>query len=384
MPKACSSNEVFGTQDGVHATDPLHAPLPPDDLETWEMIEDDSDEGGAPFEQDTLFEKYRFKADPGQTLLRVDKFLVDRIQHVSRNRIQDAADAGCILVNGVAVKSNYRVKPLDEIVVMVTTPPRNLELIPEEIPLDIVYEDDALLVVNKPAGMVVHPGHGNFSGTLVNGLAWHFRNNPAFPSDDPRPGLVHRIDKNTSGLLVVAKDPETKAHLGWQFFHKTTDRLYDALVWGSFEQDSGTVEGNVGRNPKDRQSMTVFPDGSSGKPAVTRYRVLERLGYVTLVECRLETGRTHQIRVHMKHIGHPLFNDERYGGHDILRGTTYANYLRFVRNCFEVCPRQALHARTLGFTHPRTGERLHFEAPLPEDMSALLEKWRRYTASRTI
>lgn len=347
-------------------------------LDEWDEPEDDA----SVQEAGSLFEKYRFLADPGQTILRVDKFLVDRIQHVSRNRIQDAADAGCIVVNGQVVKSNYRVKPLDEVLVMVTSPPRDNVLIPEEMPLDIVYEDAFLMVVNKPAGMVVHPGHGNFTGTLVNGLAWHFRNQSAFPTDDPRPGLVHRIDKNTSGLLVIAKDPATKADLGWQFFHKTTERLYTAVAWGSFDEDNGTVEGHIGRNPKDRQQMTVFPDGSSGKPAVTHYSVLERMGYVSLLECRLETGRTHQIRAHMKHIGHPLFNDERYGGHEIVRGTTYAKYTQFVRNCFALCPRQALHARTLGFTHPKTGERLSFDCPLPDDMTQLIEKWRGYTAYR--
>lgn len=357
----------------------------PDDEELETSFDwDEPDEETQAVEPGGLYEKYRFVADPGQTLLRVDRFLVDRIQHVSRNRIQDAAEAGCIVVNGQAVKSNYRVKPMDEVVVMVTTPPRDNVLIPEDIPLDIVYEDDCVMVVNKPAGMVVHPGHGNFSGTLVNGLAWHFRNQSAFSTNDPRPGLVHRIDKNTSGLLVVAKDPETKANLGWQFFHKTTERLYTALVWGNIDTDNGTVEGNIGRNPSDRQSMTVFRDGSNGKPAVTHYSVLERFGYVTLVECRLETGRTHQIRVHMKHIGHPLFNDERYGGHEILRGTTYAKYTQFVRNCFALCPRQALHARTLGFTHPKTGERLLFESSLPDDLNLLIEKWRGYTASRQL
>jgi 23S rRNA pseudouridine1911/1915/1917 synthase len=386
MPKACSSNKAPGqlVEDTPTSDVPPSVILHPEALEDQDLLEDDSDDGYDQEEPGDRFEKYRFKADPGQTLLRVDKFLVDRIQHVSRNRIQDAADAGCILVNGQSVKSNYRVKPMDEVVVLVTTPPRDNVLVPEELPLDIVYEDEVLLVVNKPAGMVVHPGHGNFSGTLVNGLAWHFRNHPTFPIDDPRPGLVHRIDKNTSGLLVVAKDPETKAHLGWQFFHKTTKRLYEALAWGQFDHNTGTVEGHIGRNPRDRQQMTVFPDGSSGKPAVTHYSVLERLGYVTLLECRLETGRTHQIRAHMKYIGHPLFNDERYGGHEILKGTTYAKYTQFVRNCFELCPRQALHARTLGFTHPRSGEQLYFEAPLPEDMALLMEKWRSYTVSRTI
>jgi 23S rRNA pseudouridine1911/1915/1917 synthase len=354
--------------------------LDPDSLD-WQEEEpeealngDDASEG--------LYEQYRFVADAGQTLLRIDKFLVCRITKVSRNRIQEAADAGCILVNEKPVKSNYRVKPNDVIAVMVTRPPVDTELIPEDIPLDIVYEDADVMVVNKPAGMVVHPGHGNYSGTLVNGLAWHFKANPTFPTDDPRPGLVHRIDKDTSGLLVVAKNPAAKAHLGWQFFHKTTHRLYTALVWGSPVNDEGRVEGNIGRSPKDRQQMMVFPDGSQGKPAVTHYRVLERFGYVTLIECALETGRTHQIRVHMKSIGHPLFNDARYGGNEILKGTTYAKYKQFVKNCFDICNRQALHARTLGFRHPVTGEDLCFEAPLPEDMQALIDKWRGYIASR--
>jgi len=353
-----------------------------DTFDEWEVSEDEPEDEAINLSPGGLFEKYRFLADPGQTMLRVDKFLVDRIQHISRNRIQDAADAGYIMVNGEPVKSNYRVKPLDEVLVMVTSPPRDTELIPEELPLDIIYEDACLMVVNKPAGMVVHPGHGNFTGTLVNGLAWHFRNNPAFPTDDPRPGLVHRIDKNTSGLLVIAKDPATKADLGWQFFHKTTERLYTALAWGPFDEDHGTVEGHIGRNPRDRQQMMVFPDGSSGKSAVTHYTVLERLGYTTLLECKLETGRTHQIRAHMKYIGHPLFNDERYGGSEIVRGTTFAKYTQFVRNCFAICPRQALHARTLGFKHPQTGEHVHFDCPLPDDMTQLIDKWRTYIAYR--
>jgi len=329
-----------------------------------------------------LYEKYRFIADAGQTMLRVDKFLVDRITNVSRNRIQDAAEAGCVVVNDIVVKSNYRVKPHDVVVVLVSSPPHDTKLIPEEIPLDIVYEDDCLLVVNKPAGIVVHPGHGNFTGTLVNGLAWYFKENPEFPLDDPRPGLVHRIDKNTSGLLVIARNPESKANLGWQFFRKTTDRRYIALVWGTFDHETGTIEGNVGRNPRDRQQMTVFPDGSSGKTAVTHYKVLENLGYVSLVECKLETGRTHQIRVHMKYIGHPLFNDEHYGGNEILRGTKFAKYTQFVKNCFEICPRQALHAKTLGFKHPVTGKDMFFDSELPEDMKQLIEKWRNYISSR--
>ncbi|MDD3166299.1 MAG: RluA family pseudouridine synthase [Bacteroidales bacterium] len=346
--------------------------------EEMDVAEDVVDEGTS------SFVKYRFVADPGQTLLRIDKFLVDRITHVSRNRIQDAADAGMILANGVSVKSNYRVKPLDEIEVLVSTPPQSTEIIPEEMSLDIVYEDDVVMVVNKPAGMVVHPGHGNFFGTLVNGLAWHFRNQNNFPTDDPRPGLVHRIDKNTSGLLVVAKNPEAKAHLGWQFFHKTTERKYIALVWGNFDEDTGTVTGAIGRNPKDRQRMAVVPEEKGGKPAVTHYRVLERFGYVSLVECQLETGRTHQIRVHMMHIGHPLFNDPSYGGDQILRGTTFAKYAQFIRNCFEVCPRHALHAMTLGFEHPVSGEFLRFNSELPNDMEQLIDRWRNYVSSREI
>jgi 23S rRNA pseudouridine1911/1915/1917 synthase len=335
-------------------------------------------------EDKPLYEQYRIVADGGQTLLRIDKFLVCRITKVSRNRIQEAADAGYVLVNGAPVKSSYRVKPNDVVSVMVSRPPIDTELVPENIPLNILYEDADVLVVNKPAGMVVHPGHGNYTGTLVNGLAWHFREHTKFATDDPRPGLVHRIDKNTSGLLVVAKNPEAKAHLGWQFFHKTTHRLYTALVWGTLAENTGTITGHIGRNPKDRLQMTVFPDGNEGKPAVTHYRVLERLGYVTLVECQLETGRTHQIRAHMRYIGHPLFNDTRYGGSEILKGTTFAKYKQFVKNCFDICPRQALHARTLGFKHPVSGEELIFECPLPEDMTLLIEKWRGYIASRDI
>ena len=349
-----------------------------------ELEEEQVDENLPVPNEHGLYEQYRFVADPGQTLLRIDKFLVCRITKVSRNRIQEAADAGQIVVNGKPVKSNYRVKPNDIVTVLVTYPPQNTELIPEDLPLDILYEDNDVMVVNKPAGMVVHPGHGNFSGTLVNALAWHFKENPLFPTDDPRPGLVHRIDKNTSGLLVIAKNPEAKANLGKQFFEKTTQRLYTALIWGNPEAEAGTIEGHIGRNPKERQQMMVFPDGSQGKPAVTHYRVLERFGYVSLVECKLETGRTHQIRAHMKHIGHPLFNDARYGGNEVLKGTTFAKYKQFVKNCFDICNRQALHARTLGFQHPVTKESLMFESPLPDDMTKLIEKWRGYVSSRLI
>ncbi len=332
---------------------------------------------------DGLYEHFRFVADRGQGQIRVDRFLVDRIVGTSRSRIQNAADQGCIHVNGEAVKSSYKVKPGDVVCVMMDRPRHILEILPEDIPLDIVYEDDDLLVVNKPAGLVVHPGCGNYHGTLVNALAWHFKDNPLMAGvTDPRMGLVHRIDKETSGLLVVAKNEEARTDLALQFFNKTTRRLYTALVWGYIENDNGRIEGNIGRNPKDRLQMMVFPEGDEGKPAVTHYQVLERLGYVTVVQCRLETGRTHQIRVHMKHIGHTLFNDSRYGGNEILKGTTFAQYSRFVKNCFDLCPRQALHARTLGFRHPRTGEEMDFEAPVPGDLVALIDRWREYIASR--
>lgn len=325
-----------------------------------------------------LYEHFRFVADKGQQLLRVDKFLVARLEKSSRNRVQQAADAGCILVNGKPVKSNYRVKPLDVVTVVMDRPRYELEIIPEDIPLDIVYEDEHLLVVNKPAGLVVHPGHGNYHGTLVNALAWHFKDNPDYDVNDPRMGLVHRIDKDTSGLLVVAKTPDAKTHLGKQFFNKTTKREYVAVVWGRPAPPDGRIEGNIGRNPKDRLQMAVFPDGDQGKHAVTHYTTIESLGYVTVVKCVLETGRTHQIRVHMKHIGHPLFNDARYGGDVVLRGTTSSKYRQFIANCFAVCPRQALHARTLGFVHPATGEEMFFSAPVPDDMTALIDRWRKY------
>ncbi len=333
-------------------------------------------------ENEQRFEHYRFVADKGQSLLRIDKFLSVRIEGVSRNRIQQAAEAECILVNGSPVKSNYKVKPLDVITVVLDWPRRELVIIPEDIPIDIVYEDSALLVVNKPAGMVVHPGHGNYTGTLVNALAYHLSLDHAMEIDDPRMGLVHRIDKETSGLLLVAKTPEAKTILSGQFFRKETQRLYVALVWGNVAEDEGTIEGNIGRDPKDRMLMRVFPDGEQGKPAVTHYKVLERFGYVTLVQCRLETGRTHQIRVHMKHIGHTLFNDERYGGNDVLRGTRYAKYKQFVYNCFALCPRQCLHACLLGFTHPETKETLLFESNMPADMQAVIDKWRVYRRSQ--
>ena len=326
-----------------------------------------------------MWEHFRFVADKGQTLLRVDKFLVARIVNASRNRIQKAADAGCIIVNGRAVKSNYRVKPFDVVSVVMDRPRYENEIVAEDIPLDIAYEDDTVLVVNKPAGLVVHPGHGNYTGTLVNALAWHFRDNPDYDVSDPRLGLVHRIDKDTSGLLVIAKTPDAKTFLGKQFFEKTTQREYVAVTWGVPEPTEGRIEGNIGRNPKDRLQMTVFPDGSDGKHAVTHYSVVENLGHVAVVTCRLETGRTHQIRVHMRHIGHPLFNDARYGGDAVLRGNTSARYRQFIENCFKVCPRQALHARTLGFVHPVSRKQMFFTSDIPADMSALIDRWRNFS-----
>ena len=329
-----------------------------------------------------LYEHFRVVADKGQSLLRVDKFLFDHLEHSSRNRIQNAADAGMVMANGKPVKSNYKVKPLDVITVMMDRPRYNSDIEPEDIPLDIVYEDDCLLVVNKPAGLVVHPGCENFHGTLVNAVAWHLRDNPDYDPNSPQVGLVHRIDKDTSGLLVVAKTPDAKTCLGKQFFDKTTKRAYQALVWGVPNPAEGRIESQITRNPKDRLQMAVSFDPEVGKHAVTHYTVLERFGYTSLVECRLETGRTHQIRVHMKHIGHPLFSDERYGGDQILKGTTFSKYRQFVQNCFEICPRQALHAKTLGFVHPKTGKEMFFNSELPADMQTLIEKWRDYVSSR--
>lgn len=325
-----------------------------------------------------LWEHYHFVADKSQSLLRIDKFLVTRIANTSRNRIQQAAEAQCILVNGKPVKSNYRVKPFDEISIVMDRPRYDNEIIPEDIPLDIVYEDDQLLVVNKPAGLVVHPGHGNYSETLVNALAYHFKDNPDYDVNDPRMGLVHRIDKDTSGLLVIAKTPHAKTHLGKQFFDKTTKRQYVAVVWGEMEDEVGRIEGHIGRSLKDRLQMAVFPDGDNGKHAVTHYYTLENLCHVAVVRCQLETGRTHQIRVHMKYIGHPLFSDARYGGDKVLRGSTSSKYMQFIQNCFKICPRQALHAKTLGFVHPTTGQQMDFNSDIPQDMVDLIEKWRDY------
>ena len=343
------------------------------------LNDDELDEG------QQLYEHFRFEVDRGQVPVRIDKFMFEKLQHSSRNRIQKAAEAGFVHVNDRPVKSNYKVRPGDIVTLMLDRPHYDTTIEPEEMPLDIVYEDDDLMVVNKPAGLVVHPGCGNFHGTLVNAIAWHMRNIPTYDPNDPQVGLVHRIDKDTSGLLVIAKTPEAKTSLGVQFFNKTTHRSYNALVWGNFVEDSGTIEGNIGRDPKDRLRMAVFPQGSDiGKPAVTHYKVLERFGYVTLVECILGTGRTHQIRAHMKHIGHPLFSDERYGGTEILRGERTGSYRQFVLNGFKTCPRQALHAKTLGFVHPRTKKQMDFTSDIPEDLDNLLEKWRRYTPSQKV
>ncbi len=340
------------------------------------MIESPENNNG----NDDLYEHFKFVASDGQEPLRVDKFLMNFIENATRNKIQLAIKAGNVLVNDNVVKSNYKVKSKDVVRVVLAHPPHENLLVPENIPLEIVFEDDEVIVVNKPAGMVVHPGHGNYSGTLVNGLIYHFEHLPR--NSNERPGLVHRIDKDTSGLLVVAKTDFAMANLASQFFNRTTERVYWALVWGSLADDEGTITGNVGRSFKNRLQMDVFPDGSHGKHAVTHYRVLERFSYVTLVECKLETGRTHQIRAHFKHIGHTLFNDERYGGHAILKGTTYTKYKQFVDNCFKILPRQALHAKTLGFEHPTSREKLFFNSELPEDFHKCLEKWRKYTINQ--
>ena len=336
------------------------------------------DEDGA-----QLYEHFRVVADRGQQQLRVDKFLIDHLPDTSRNRIQTAARQGFVHVNGQPVKSSYRVKPADVVTLLLDRPRYDNTIAPEDIPLDVVYEDADVIVINKPAGLVVHPGCGNYTGTLVNALAWHLRECPGYDPNDPAVGLVHRIDKDTSGLIVAAKTPDAKTKLGLQFFNKTTRRRYNALVWGNPADDAGRVEGNIARHPKDRMQMAVFPpDSGVGKPAVTHWNVLERFGFVTLVECVLETGRTHQIRAHMKHIGYPLFADARYGGDQILRGNLSGSYRQFVKGCMALCPRQALHARTLGFRHPRTGQEMDFEVPLPPDMAALVERWRNFYAAR--
>jgi 23S rRNA pseudouridine1911/1915/1917 synthase len=335
-------------------------------------------------DQEELYEHHRIVVDKGQSLLRIDKFLMNRLENVSRNRVQNAAEAGSILVNTKPVKSSYKIKPGDVISIVLAHPPREVELFADNIPLDIVYEDHDLVLVNKSFGMVVHPAYGNYRNTLVNALAYHF--NPelegkAIKTDNIRPGLVHRIDKNTSGLIVIAKNETAMTHLAKQFFDRTIERKYVALVWGDFEEGTGTITGNIGRNLRDRKIMDVFPGGEHGKHAVTHYKVLERFNYVTLVECKLETGRTHQIRVHFKYIKHPLFNDNEYGGDKILKGTTFSKYKQFVQNCFELLPRQALHAKSLGFIHPQTGKKMFFESALPADMEQVIEKWRNYITS---
>lgn len=341
-----------------------------------DVIVEDGEEGA-----EELFEHFSITVDKGQKMLRVDKFLTARMENTSRARIQNAADNGYVIVNGVPAKSSYKVKPLDEIQIMMPYERREIDIIPQDIPLDIVYEDEYLLVVNKRAGMVVHPGHGNYESTLVNALAFHLQNEPMFGAGcDVRAGLVHRIDKNTSGLLVIAKRQDVHAHLANQFFHHTTERTYHAIVWGTPSEDSGVIETLIGRSVKDRLQMSVLKDGDPlGKNAITHYKVLENMGYVSLVECKLETGRTHQIRVHMKHLGHPLFNDERYGGDRILRGTTYTKYKQYVQNCFALMPRHGLHALTLGFEHPITHERMQFNSEYPADFASCLEKWRAYS-----
>lgn len=332
------------------------------------------------FEEDELelYEHHRILVDKGQSLVRIDKFLTEKVANATRNKVQHAIDTGAVLVNGQPTKSNYKIKPLDEIKVLLEKPPRDTEVVAENIPLDIIYEDEDLLVVNKPAGMVVHPAHGNWSGTLVNGLVYHFQNLPEMKGNTGRPGLVHRIDKDTSGLLVIAKSEVAMTGLASQFFHHTIDRTYLALVWGEPESDAGTIRGHIGRSAKDRKVMDVYPDGSQGKHAITHWKVLKRLRYVSLVQCNLETGRTHQIRAHMKFLGHPLFNDAMYGGDKIRKGTQFAKYKTFVANCFELMPRQALHAMSLGFIHPVTKQKMYFESPLPQDFLAVLEKWESY------
>lgn len=349
---------------------------PPSEEELFDgEASDEEEEGG-------LYEHYAITADKGQTPLRLDKFLTVRMEKCSRNRIQAAADSGNILVNDKPAKSSYKVKPLDRIRIVMPYPRRETEIVPQDIPLDILYEDDDLLIVDKAAGMVVHPGHGNYEGTMVNALAYHLDRQGIPAGEQPRAGLVHRIDKNTSGILVVAKNEQAHARLAKQFFDHTIERRYVALVWGNFDEDEGTVTGHIGRSPRDRQKMFVFEDGSEGKHAVTHWRVLRRYGYVTLIECRLETGRTHQIRVHMAWQGHPLFNDERYGGDRILKGTTFAKYRQFVENCFALMPRQALHAQSLGFVHPATHATMRFESELPADFRAVLDRWEHYTAAK--
>lgn len=335
-------------------------------------------------ERDELYEHFRIVVDQGQGLLRIDKFLINRLENTSRNKIQNAAKVGNVLVNDKAVKSNHKIHPGDVISIVMTHPPRDIEIISENIPLEIVYEDDHLVIVNKKAGMVVHPAYGNYTGTLVNALTYHLEGKKNSDGEIPKPCLVHRIDKDTSGIMIVAKTELAQTRLANDFFHHTIDRKYQALVWGDFKEESGTFEGHVGRSLKDRKVMTVFPEGEYGKHAITHWRVIERLGYVTLIECTLETGRTHQIRAHMRFLRHPLFNDATYGGDEILKGTTFTKYKQFVQNCFKMCPRQALHAKSLGITHPITKEKLFFDSELPIDMASTIDKWRQYAKHMSI
>ncbi len=333
-------------------------------------------------ETSELFEHHRIVVDKGQNPMRIDKYLVNRLENVSRSKIQAAAQAGNILVDNRQVKPNYRIKAEETVSIVLPHPPRETEIIPEDIPLNIIHEDEDILVINKDAGMVVHPGVGNYSGTLINALYFHFRDLPLFRSGQLRPGLVHRLDKDTSGILVVAKTEMALNRLSRQFYNRTTSRTYHALVWGDMDGTEGRIDGHIGRDPRDRTKMRVFPGGEQGKPSVTHYRVLERLGYLNLLECTLETGRTHQIRVHFQYIKHPLFNDGTYGGDRILKGTTFTKYKQFVQNCFAILPRHALHAKSLGFKHPASGEDMFFDSDLPGDMSLVIEKWRRYTGGR--
>lgn len=348
------------------------------------MIEDINEVEEFETDDQQLYEHWKIEVDPGQTQVRIDKFLSEKNPYQSRNRIQQAAEAGFIRVNGTPVKSNYKVRPNDVITLVLDRPKHDTSIVAEDIPLDIAYEDDDVIVVNKKAGMVVHPGAGNFTGTLINAIAWYLKDLEGFDANDPEVGLVHRIDKDTSGLIVVAKTSNAKTELGKQFFNKTTHRSYNALVWGNVVENEGSIEGNIARDPKNRLRMKVFPtDSGIGKPAITHYRVLERFGYTTLVECVLETGRTHQIRAHMKNIGHPLFADETYGGNEILRGQRSSTYKAFIQNCFKICPRQALHAKTLGFVHPTTGKQMDFNSEWPEDFCNLIDKWRGYIKGTT-
>ncbi|MBP7556447.1 MAG: RluA family pseudouridine synthase [Chitinophagaceae bacterium] len=336
-----------------------------------------------PDNNEELYERFSFRTDKGQEPLRIDKYLMNRIEGATRNKLQQAINSGMVLVNGKEIRPNYKVKGLEDILVYSDMSPDETEIVPENIPLNIVFEDEDLMVINKPAGMVVHPGSGNYTGTLLNGVAWYLQKQQPGLSEQtlPRFGLVHRIDKNTSGLLVLAKRDHAMRQLARQFFDHTVKRQYIALVWGDLKEDSGTIRAHVGRHLRFRKLFEAYPEGDHGKDAITHYQVLERFGYVTLVQCVLETGRTHQIRVHMKYLGHPLFSDDFYGGDKIVKGTVFAKYKQFVDNCFAICPRQALHARTLGFVHPGTGKEIFFESPLPDDMTQVIDKWRKYVST---